>query len=112
MAYKDLEKRRATEKARREANPEKSRAAEKAWREVNPEKVRARIYAWREANPEKVRASSKHISDTLTDSYIARNLHLSVAECPPELIEMKREQLKMARTVRELTNLLKEENHD
>lgn len=43
-----------------------------------------------------------------TDSYIAASLGMKVSECSLELIEMKRQQLIVARQIRSLNKLLKE----
>ena len=103
------EEHRAKNKAWREANPEKARAKSKAWAEANPEKVRARVKAWAEANPDKVRAKNKAGRDELRDSYVKHKLGVSTA--PSELIELKREQLKMHRLTKQFNQLLKEKNN-
>lgn len=74
MAYKDLEKRRATDRARYAAHLEKNRASDSVYRDANrdklnaagrayyaanPEKCRARARAWQLANPEKRRATRR-----------------------------------------------------
>ena len=100
---------RAKNKAWAEANPDKVRAKTKAWREANPEKVRARVKAWAEANPDKVRAKNKAGRDELRDSYVKHKLGVSTA--PSELIELKREQLKMHRLTKQFNQLLKEKNN-
>ena len=59
MAYKDLDKQRATSKAYYEANRERLKANHKAYYEANSEKVKATSKAYKEANPEKMKAISK-----------------------------------------------------
>lgn len=53
------DKLKANHKAYIEANKEKLKAQRNAYREANKEKVKAQIKAWREANKEKVKAQNK-----------------------------------------------------
>ena len=59
MAYKDPEKRKAYDKAYREANKDKIRAQRKFYREANADKEKARHKAYREANKDKIKAQGK-----------------------------------------------------
>ena len=96
------EKARAKSKAYYEANREKCIARAKSYRELNREKERARKKAHREANIEKERYRLMGYSQSLSRSYVARSLHISVYEATPELIEMKRNQLQLKRSIKKL----------
>jgi len=101
-----MEKESARKKAWRELNLEKLSASQKAYREENREKVLAKNKAYREENREKVLASKKadHIANrkALKDPYIAHLLRMKRSEAPPELLELKREQIRLTRLTREL----------
>jgi 5-methylcytosine-specific restriction endonuclease McrA len=56
MTEEQKERKRARDKAWREANKERKRAINKAWREANKERARACEKVWREANKERERA--------------------------------------------------------
>ena len=108
--YYETHKEEVLERLRkkREEDPEKARVTGAAWRKNNPEKFKEAQRARYAANPEKFRAAARKASAKLTDSYVANNLVLPVAECPPELIEMKREQLKLKRLTKQLETVIKE----
>ncbi len=92
------EKRAAYSKAYNEANREKLAAKYKAYREANREKVAA----YREANREKVSARDKATIENLALSYVSQRLNMKPSEVTPELLELKREQLRLSRLTREL----------
>lgn len=98
--------------ARYAANPEKDKARSAAWRVANPEKAKACSKSWRIANPEKAKANDKLTNksnmERISDCYIARVVKLPVATLPQELINMKREQLKMYRATKQLIQTIKE----
>lgn len=56
----DIERRKAVQKAYREANKEYFRNRSKAYREANKEKVAAQQKAWREANSDYVKKREKN----------------------------------------------------
>ena len=58
MPYKDPEKKKLRDAARRKANPEKHRTLNAAWRKANPEKDRASSAAWARAHPDEKKASN------------------------------------------------------
>jgi len=116
------EKHRARAKAWYAANPERARENNTAWCAANLEKKRESNTAWRAANPEKHRACSlvwsrEHPEDVirqtskaredLAPSYVAFVLQMSVKDVTPELLELKREQLRLTRIARELKKELK-----
>jgi hypothetical protein len=101
------ERARENNAAWRAANPEKKRAHDAARRAADPEKHRARVLAWlKEHSEEVIRRSSKARED-LAPHYVAGVLHMSVKELTPELLELKREQLRLKRITRELKKELK-----
>lgn len=55
----NIDKKKAIDKAYREANPGKTRAAIRIWQKANPDKKNAFTKAWRDANKEQVKASTK-----------------------------------------------------
>lgn len=98
----------AKRKAYTEANREKELANRKAYREANREKVLAGKMAYREANLEKVRFQATVRSEDLRDDYVAKTMSMKVKDCPPDLLELKREQLRMHRLTKQLNNALRE----
>jgi len=86
----------------RAENPEKERASAAKYHAENPEKVRARVAKYRAENPEKVRAIKAKCRASLTDGYIAELLGLPVKKAPPQLIELKREQILLQRLAKEM----------
>lgn len=107
------EERKAYDKAYREANKAKRAAQAKAYYEANKTVMAQRSKAFYEANREKQKAAGRahwqKISENLGDTFVLSCLHMKAA--PPELIELKREQLLAHRMTKQLTNLLKEQNH-
>jgi hypothetical protein len=117
-----------------EATKPERTAVAKAWAEANPDKVRAakqryaarrgdalkeekrtrylqnreaalmKNKAWREANPEKVAEYRRRLVDELGPSYVAGCLGMQTATAPPELLQMKRDEI----ALRRLARLLKE----
>ena len=83
------------------------------WRQKNKEKVKLLRVSWQKNNRERIkkyrkywgRAYKKRCVDDLHDSYIkdllVRGADLSYREIPKELIEAKREQIKIKRYLRE-----------
>jgi len=70
----------------------------------NQKKKRAKWYA---DNPEKVLVRKDKRIIEITDSLVASYLKVSVKECPPELLELKREQLKLHRLTKQLKKEIK-----
>lgn len=107
---------RAYERSRawRVSNPERYAATRKAYSKANPEKAAARSRAWFAANPEKAEAANKRYRGNLSDVYVVltltRKSGLLPETVPPELIELRREQLATFRLVREFNQLIKSLN--
>ena len=77
----------------------------KVWKKANIEKMKVTDARYRKANPEQMKTRNDFYRKTISDGYIAGMLRLPVAQCPPKLIEMKREQL----SLRRLAKVLKQE---
>jgi ABC-type nitrate/sulfonate/bicarbonate transport system substrate-binding protein len=104
--YKALQK--ISKKRWAAKNREKCREYFKAWEKRNPEKAREfrrlQKKAWAKRNPEKARQqrsrNRKRDVEKIADRYIRRLLGISGVTIPPELIEVKRLQLKIMRLCR------------
>lgn len=90
-------KRLATEKARRDADPEKAREkstrnrrlhghkwaeAKRRWREQNLEKAKAQVRAWQKAHPERMRELSRKV----TAKRRARKMSLPYEDVDPRVV--------------------------
>lgn len=89
----------------------KARSAKKS-RQVNPEASRDQSSGWRERNPQAWAESRKRYRDRsigeLLPWYLASHLDLTVQKAPPELLELKREQLTVKRLSKQIKTKLKE----
>ena len=65
----------------------------KKYRKINKENLK-----------QKQKQCHKKYSEDLTDGYISVTLNLKKSECPPELIELKRQQLTILRLTKEIKN--------
>ena len=79
MAYKDLEKKKATQKAYNEANKDKIKAYNEAYYEASKEKRKAhyeankdKIKAYNEANKDKIKAQKKAYYEANSAYYIEK----------------------------------------
>ena len=102
------EKVRARVSRWRAENPEKAKALYVQSRAKNPEKANAYTACWRAKNPEKVKAFYTRRTKELPNSYVANALGIPTRDAPPELIELKREQLFTRRLTKQLINAIKE----
>jgi len=88
------------------SSPEKVKASVKSWDAANKERRNSKRSALREANPEKVKAarSAQKSRDVinLSSYYVAGLMGLATGDCTPELIELKREQLRIHRLTKQL----------
>jgi len=96
------EKLRASLAKYRAENVEKERASHAKYLAENSEKVRAGWAKYYAENPEKVRARKAKFRANLADGYIAGMLGLTVKKAPPQLIELKREQILLQRLAKEM----------
>jgi len=91
-------------------NPEKQKQYRDNWEAKNFEKNREYREKYRKDNREIVnrrsRESQKRAYDMLSDSYIRKRLYgtaaLSAKDIPPQLIELKREAIRIERYLKEL----------
>ena len=102
----NAEKERSRKAAWRAANPEREKDRNAAYRAANPQKERDRAVVWSAANRDKRCAYAAKAVANLRDDYVARVIGLPVREVPPELINLKREQIRLHRLARELEQAL------
>ena len=93
----------------RESHKSEVAARKKEYRESHKSEVAARHKDWREAHKSEVAARRKEYCETLTDGYVAELLRLPVAIIPPEMMEMKRNRVKLTRELVQLRDALKGE---
>ena len=63
-------------------------------------KIKYNQLAYNKANKEKTNDRQRYYISCLTDRYIAHRLGIHTADCPPELIELKRAQLRLIRAIK------------
>jgi hypothetical protein len=84
----------------RRNNKARAYAAERRWALKHPEAMRAK---WKRASkkkdPAKDRVLRARYRDTITDGWVAKILEVPLRLLPPALIEAKRAQLRIARTL-------------
>lgn len=105
-AEKIRERNRVRAAIRYAEDPEKARAAGRAYYHRNKGVCLDRARVWREANREWIR---QYHRGRLYDSTLKKIMGLK--EAPPELIELKRQQVFMRRATRELNKALKEKEN-
>ncbi len=74
----------------------------------NRETLLARDAEYRKANGQAIAAKQADRIKRLTPGYIASLIGVSLGDAPPELIELKREQVAIHRLTKQLTTTLKE----
>ena len=83
-----------------------------AWTKYHRQWVASLLPEQRAERLERERERGRAIRLSLTDCYVASTLGLSTKQVPSELLELKREQLTLARLSRELKRQLKETDCD
>jgi len=124
----NLDASRAAESSYRKTHSDEIKARSTKYRKANSQKLNAKqadkrklgmgngcksSKAWKQSNPEKVKAYYSQQVECLSKWYVASMLDIPVAQCPPELIQMKREAITIKRLSRDLKqsiNQLKEPN--
>jgi hypothetical protein len=90
---------------------ENQKVRSRRWYENNPQKVRELSKKWKLENPDKVKKDSdirnKYRVEQILPCYVANTLRMPIANIPPELIEMKRNQILFKRALKELKETLK-----
>ena len=102
----NLEKARAASAKWKLANREKTRSYNAKWNAENHEKVQERTAALKAANPEQHKARYAKRAALCTDAYIEGLLKIKNA--PPELIEMKRQQIFNHRLMKQLNEVIQQ----
>lgn len=102
----DREKYRLKTKQWRENNKERSIEIKRAEYNKNIERYNQRGREYRERHRERYRQYNRLCTFMLTDNYISILLNISIAELRqhPELIELKRSQVKLVRTIKNRQN--------
>ena len=104
--YREENKEKESKRAKkyREANKEIILEKEKKYREENREKERKRAKKYNQANKEKLSERRKRDAENLTDYYVVRFIieksNLTPKDIPQELIEAKRELIKINRFIK------------
>ena len=78
-------------------NLEKNSKRMSIWRENNYERNIQNARQWTKNNPDKIKQYSKKQAVNLSDSMVRSIIRINKEDCPPELIEVKRLQLKIKR---------------
>lgn len=90
------------------ANPEKVKATNAARYAANPEKEKFRSSLWKRENAKKHQESNRKSRANLATWHVVAMLRSNIRDTPQELIELKREQLKMYHATKQLQQALKE----
>jgi hypothetical protein len=84
-------------------NKEEIREYQGKYREKNKEEIREYQGKYRDENRDKIREKDKNIIEKIGDQYVKRLIYDSTGlksdQAPPELIELKREQIKLHRKI-------------
>jgi hypothetical protein len=97
-------------------NRDREIARSTAWQKENAERYKERLCSWKEKNwprlLEKNRHDKKRHRNELYDCYVAVLIRLPKSLLSADLIEMKREQLKLHRAMKQLNEAItnKQEN--
>lgn len=73
-----------------------------AWRREHPDNVRNARRKWDEKNQDRRSAGERRRSRDLTDGYVAGQLRIPLSALPTDLIETKREQIRIVRLLKNL----------
>lgn len=96
----------------RENNPDKARASIKKWREKNKEKILASKKKWNKKNIDKVIAEKAKSIAKLSDGYVASALGIRIQYLSTELIELKRQQILIHRSTKQLIQTINEKQDE
>lgn len=106
--FANPEKVRAYDAATRKNKPEMMLSKRAKYKANNPEAVRASLAKYQENNNEAIQERARFRVASLCKLYVAQRLGVRVADCSPELIDMKREQLTIYRLTKQITNAAKQ----
>lgn len=101
------EKAKESVKRWREANPDKNKACTIRCKKANPKKYIDKLNEWKKNNPQKVSLYERKKILNIVDSYVASIMGKKLSEIPPEIIETKRNIIKIKRLI---NNLKTQEN--
>ena len=87
-----------------EKNREKINVYRRNYQRRNPEKAREGTRNYKIKHAEKIREKRLKQVESLADSYVAKKIGISVSQCTPELLELKRAQIKLHRAIKERKN--------
>ena len=100
------------DKKYREENPDQCRAYYTKYREENPNKVKKIKKKWAKENSDKVREFHRkqtlELSENYVKSRITSNLKIERDKIPPEMIEIKREQIMLHREIKQYKKEIKD----
>ena len=99
---------RASKRRYQEKHGETQKLKKREQYKADPDAVNMKNKAWRDANPDKVTAYRAR----LPDAYVASMLGLKAAQAPPELLQMKRDQVALRRLARLLKEACNEDEQD
>jgi hypothetical protein len=113
-AYREANREKESERHRAyyEANREKESERYRSYREANREKRAEWKRAWYAANREKALEYARAGVRSCNDCYIARRLGLPVKQAPRDLIDAKRAQILIYRSINELLTTIKEKQDE
>ena len=100
-SYVNKEKIKNRLKVYYEANKDEIKSIQKTYKKVNKDKIKDYKKNYYEANKDKLNAHAMDKVKQLSDGYIAKKLRIPLSDCPPELIELKRAQLKLIRAIKQ-----------
>lgn len=103
----DISDRGSAAKRCKPCSDKRKRTQYQEWAKLNPELIKSYL-----KSPEKVKFHSSRRTESYTKCYVASLLKMPTPECPPELIEAKRDLLLAKRALKELTTTLKELTHE
>lgn len=107
--FKTPERLRKYSREWKKANPEKSREYKRSYKKAHPERVAisrkksfiANGKAWAENGNRKRRSDSRKVSVEYIKRLIGKQFKITARRITPEMIELKRVQIKMKRTLKE-----------
>ena len=102
------EKKKEWKRKYAENNPEKVKEGKRKYRENNLEKEKERCREYRENNLEKEKERYRKYAERLSEGYIKNRLKQGNLPVTPELIEIKRQQIAMKRTLKQIKQWRKE----
>jgi len=88
-------------------NQEKIKAYASKYHANNPEKKKAYASKYHANNPEKKKAKDAKLRIRLSDGYLSDLMKIPVATATPELLQLKRDQIILIRSIREFKNAIK-----